>query len=137
MFGKLFNRNKYKTQSEVTVLLAKKFISYMKNFSEPWDNAYFRFHFSDNDYGCNGSFSSNGNASIFDVFEHETLFDSLQEIALQLHEAILNADNSANFRVALLTINSAYEYDIKYEYEDINKWEITKTKSNGIPVGLQ
>lgn len=136
MFGKFFSKIKYKTQAKITITLAKTFISYMNGFNEPWDKAYFRFHMSDNHYGCSGSYSLNGSAKLIGVFENEELYDSLESIALQLHEVMKKKVCTGGFRVALLTITSDFDFDIKYEYTDINKWKITKIDSNGIPIGL-
>jgi hypothetical protein len=136
MFGKFFSKIKYKTQAEITISLAKTFISYMNSFNEPWDKAYFRFHIDNEHYGCNGSYSLKGNAKLLSVFDHEELYNSLESISLQLHDVMVKDVNFGDFRVALITITSGFDFDIKYEYADINKWKITRIDSNGIPIGL-
>ena len=63
------------------------------------------------------------------------LFDDLNDLRRQLWN--FESDPSRKFCVCLLVVSSDFDYEIKFEQHDKNKWRITKLDGkSGIPEGL-
>jgi hypothetical protein len=71
------------------------------------------------------------------VFLIDTLENSeaLRALGRMGHELIRTLGEDAG--VGLLTVNSKFEYEIQYEWNDLRRWNITKLDGGtGIPEGI-
>ncbi len=114
--------------------LAKEFIEYVSLISNDWSQAFFRFHCSgEENFGSSGSFvDSSGRVKLFNPFEQESFFDVMNTKGSELRELVKKDGRS--FCVMLLIIDSEFNFDIKFEYNDFKKWKISKTDGlTGVP----
>ena len=120
--------------TSLTVELAKLLIPEMQSLGVQWQKAFVRMEFGDRTQTCKGSYVLSDDVQIFDVLQHKRMFESLQRVWPQLRDA--SANSGKLFCVALLIVDSAFNYEVQYEYEDSSRWSITKLGGgSGLPVG--
>lgn len=121
--------------AELTIELAKAFATEMHNLGTPWIKAYMRFEAGDDWCGCKGSYTTADGAILLDVFKHKDLMRRFQELGPQLREEL--SHNGKRFCVTLLTLDADMNYEFLYEYNDANKWAISKLDgASGVPDGV-
>jgi hypothetical protein len=121
--------------SPVVIALAKEFISAMQRINPLWERAYWRFVCADDRYGSNASYSASTGISLIGALKEGKLFDDLNELGRRLWN--FESDPSRKFCVCLLVVSSDFNYEIKFEQHDKNKWRITKLDGkSGLPEGL-
>jgi hypothetical protein len=119
-------------QSVIIIELAKEFIGLIRQIEPAWQNAYFRFCSEGIKHGSNGSYVSDGKVVIIDPFKHNAFFKYMNEKAMRIL-AILGKEQA----VLLLVIDSNFNFDLKYEYQNLDRWKITKINGGtGIPEGI-
>ena len=114
--------------------LAKEFIEFVSTISTEWTDGYFRFHSDGENYGSSGSYvESSGRVKLFNPFEQERFFDSMNIKGNELRELVKK--NEESFCVMLLIIDSDFNFDVKFEYKEFEKWKISKANGlTGVPV---
>jgi len=106
----------------------------MQAMGKPWQRAFVRIEVGDGQQTCKGSYVLSDDVHIFDVLKHKPMFSDFHNFWPQLREASSNSGKM--FCVALLIVDSAFNYEIKYEYDDISRWAITKLDgASGLPAG--
>jgi hypothetical protein len=121
-------------QTHLTAELAKSLIREMEAMGTRWNTAFLRAQFEDGVDTYNGSFVLDDGVHLFDVLKHKPFFAFVREIAPRLRAASANGD--AQFRVALLVVDSGFDYEVKYDYADADRWAISKLNGGtGMPVG--
>ncbi|WP_130300844.1 MULTISPECIES: hypothetical protein [unclassified Duganella] len=121
--------------SPVVISLAKEFIAAMRRINPLWERAYWRFVCADAQYGSNASYSTSSGVTLISTLNEGQLFDNLNDLGRQLWN--FESDLSRKFCVCLLVVSSDFDYEIKFEQHDQNKWRITKLDGkSGIPEGL-
>lgn len=119
----------------LVISLAKEFISAMQRIHPGWERAYWRFISSDDHYGSNASYSVASEVTLISTFEEGQLFERLNALGRELWES--ERDPGRRFRVCLLVVTSSFDYEIKFEQRDDNRWRITKLGGgSGLPDGL-
>lgn len=120
--------------SPLTIELAKLLIQEMQTMSLPWIKAFLRLDVSDDHQGVKGSYVLENVVKLFDVFKHKRMFAAALDIAPHLRETTSN--EGRRFSLALLIVDSKFNYGIKYEYADSQRWATSKLNgNNGIPSG--
>jgi hypothetical protein len=120
--------------SRLTIELARALIREMQAMERPWEAAFLRASFEDGVDTYKGSYVLHDGVRLFDVLQHKPFFATVREIIPRLREASANGD--ARFLVALLVVDSTCNYEVKYEYADPCRWEMSKLHGgNGMPVG--
>ena len=120
--------------SRLIVELASLLIREMQATGKPWKKAFLRSEFADGVQTQKGSFVIGEVVYLFDVLKHKAMFSSVHEIARQLREA--SATEEKRFCVALLVVDSNFNYEVQYEYDDAGRWAISKLGGgSGIPGG--
>lgn len=115
--------------SPLVIDIAKSFITLLQATKLNWQKGYLRF--------CQQEFASDIKASV----EHGSKVDILDALAhkdffhlTRNKGASLLASVGRNEGMFLLVVNSNYDYDIQFEYEKLDRWEITKLNDGtGIP----
>ncbi|GAB7549703.1 hypothetical protein [Cupriavidus sp. 8B] len=119
-------------QSVIVIELAKEFMELIRQIAPAWSRAYFRFCLEGSKHGSNGSYVIDSKVDIIDPFTHNAFFRGMNEKAMQLL-ALLSKDQA----VLLLVIDSTFNYDIKFEYQNLDRWRITKANGgSGVPEGI-
>jgi hypothetical protein len=117
----------------LVVDIAKSFISLVRSITPDWSKGYLRF--------CSQTFVSESKASyvhksgveIIDVLQFKDFFQRTTVKGQELLAAIGKSEG-----LFVLVVDSNLDYEIKFEYGDMEKWRISKMKGGtGIPVGLE
>jgi len=120
-------------ESEIVLELAKDFIQTMESSGEKWEKAFLRFNIDETQFGSGGSYITNGQVKILDVFDSDAFIDRMCDRFNKLYG--LFKENKKPFCVVLLVIDSEFNFKVLYEYSNPTKWHITKIDSDGIPQG--
>lgn len=121
--------------SQVVVELAKTLIDAMQKIAPSWTRAFMRLDASNQHIGAKGSYVADSGVSLLGTLDYKQLFDAMLNLGAQLRQATSN--NGKQFVVCLILIESNFDYEVKFEYDDPRKWEITKLDgASGIPVGI-
>lgn len=116
----------------VVVEIAKEFIELMQTIDPNWDRAYHRFRMDGARYGSNGSYSVAGVVQLLGALQCSDFYDRVNKKGYDLFQ-ILRRDRG----VFLLTIDSEFNYHVDFDWDDIDRWEITKINgSSGLPRGI-
>jgi hypothetical protein len=119
-------------QAIVVIDLAKEFMDMIRHIEPSWERAYFRFCADESKFGSNGSYVCGGKAIIIDPFKWNALFKSMNEKSAKLLSLIGKVR-----AVILLEIDSTFDYEIKFEYQNLERWKITKINGGtGVPEGI-
>ncbi|MGN6653665.1 hypothetical protein [Trinickia sp.] len=118
------------------VELAKHVVDYMRTTFPAWHEVYVRIDTpSDSQRGARVSYVDANGVTLIDVMEHRALIAGIIDIAPQLRESLAN--NGRKFCVGLFRANARLDYHFDFEWNDPNKWAMTKLRGGtGLPVGL-
>ncbi len=117
----------------IIVDLAKSFVSLMQGLASDWSTAYLRICSREAMSEAKASYVHRSGVQIIDVLEHKEFFHAAAAKGRDLLAAL---EKSAGLFV--LIVDSALDYEIKCEYDDMNKWRISKIKGGtGVPEGLE
>lgn len=118
--------------SAIVVGLAKNLIAFMRDLDPSWKSAYFRFSSEGFKYGSNGSYVTGSTVSLIDPFESGDFFNKMNSSSLELLK-LLGKEKG----VLLLSADSSFNYEMKYEFQDMGRWRITKMNGGtGLPEGI-
>jgi hypothetical protein len=119
----------------VVISLAKELITAMQRIKPGWERAYWRFVSKDDRFGSSASYSAATEVTLISTVKESQLFERLNDLGRQLWNS--EHDPSRKFRVCLLVVTSDFDYEIKFEQHDENRWRITKLDGkSGLPDGL-
>lgn len=122
-------------RDEIVVALARCFMDLLQTEMPGWSRAFFRFDADDLKYGAIASYEHDGKVSLIDPFETGNFYSSMNEMAFDLREMM--GRTQPKFCVFLLTVNSCFDYEIRFENTDPLRWQISKLGgASGVPVGL-
>jgi hypothetical protein len=113
--------------------IAKSFIKLVQEIEPKWDKAYFRFCSKDSVCEAKGSYVHGTDVVIINVLKHKNFFHPINDKGQELLTLLEKTEG-----VFLLTANSDFNYEIKFEYQDMNRWKISKLDGGtGIPEGIE
>ena len=124
-------------QTALVFEMAKEFTELVRRVEPKWSKAYLRFCLEGPmdgwiKHGSKASYISNSSVVLIDPFEHKIFYKSMNDKVIRLL-AMLGKDQA----VVLVVIDSTFHCDIKFEYENLDRWNITKMHGGtGIPEGL-
>jgi len=79
-----------------------------------------------------GSYTHESGTEIIDVTKHKDFFHPIAQKGKDLLTALGKTEG-----VFLLAVESNFEYEIKFEYQDMSRWKISKLGGGtGVPVGV-
>jgi hypothetical protein len=120
--------------TRLTIELAKLLIHEMQAMSLPWKKAFLRLEVHEDRQMAKGSYVLDTGVQLFDVLNHKPMFSAAKDIAPRLRDAM--SKDGKKWCIALLTVDSTFNYEIEYEYLNPERWAISKLGgNNGIPVG--
>ena len=120
----------------LTVALAKNFVQEISSSYSGWESAYLRIEATEESIGCRISCKLPHQVELLDVLQHKPFTRTVMEIGAKLREQV--PQNGKKFIVLLIVIESNFNYEIQYEYENSNRWAITKLGGGtGIPEGYR
>lgn len=116
----------------LVVDLAKSFISLIRGIEPDWSKGYLRFCSQGSVAESKASYAHRSGVEIIDVLKYKSFF---QETSVKGQELLAALEKSEGLFV--LIVDSNFDYEIKFEYSDMEKWWITKMRGGtGIPEGL-
>lgn len=112
--------------------ILQSFISVLKEIDPQWQDGYLRLACCGSSVEVKGSYSYTSGANIIDVLEHKEFFHSVPNKVKALLKAIEKEE-----ALFLMVVDSNLKYDVKFEFNDMRKWQITKMDGrSGIPEGV-
>jgi hypothetical protein len=118
--------------SAVVVDLAKDMIESMRKLDPAWERSFFRFRIEEFRYGSNASYVREADVFLIDPFEDDGFFDRMNEKSRSLFKQLNKKEG-----VLLLIANSLFDYEVKFEFEDLDRWQISKLNNGtGMPEGI-
>lgn len=124
-------------QTALVFEIAKEFVELVRRVEPKWSKAYFRFCLEGprdgwTKHGATASYVIKSTAALIAASKHGTFYDSMNNKIMRLL-TMLGKDQA----VVLVVINSTFHCDIKFEYQNLDQWKITKMDGGtGIPEGL-
>ena len=115
--------------------IAKQFLSYAFESPNNWHEAYLRYSGNKNASGLTSIYRHGQIAEFYDFDEdlEDQFYEDVRASLKKLQDAV-TAQQGKEFCVCLLSINPECDYHFYYEYEDTEKWEISKMDGqSGIP----
>ncbi len=117
--------------------LARHVIGFMRTTFPTWREVYVRMDApTDSQRGARVSYVDANGVTIIDVMEHRAFIAGIMNFIPQLRDSLAN--NGRKFCVGLFRANAELDYHIDFEWNDLDKWAITKLRgATGLPVGLE
>ncbi len=116
----------------VLVELAKDFISLVREIAPNWASAYYRFRSGGARYGSNTSYLAESNVSIIGALRCGDFYERMNARGVELLE-----DLGKSRGVFVIIIDYEFNYDFKFEWDDLSRWEIAKLYGGtGLPSGI-
>ncbi|PVZ66700.1 hypothetical protein [Pelagibaculum spongiae] len=116
--------------------IAKLYMEYSDEKFSGWSKAFYRIRALPSQFGGNGSYINGDEVELIGVFDHEELLEPLHKLFKELWQALESIEKE--FIVCLLVVDSEYNFNIYFDYEDPEKWSISKLDGGiGIPVGYE
>lgn len=116
----------------IVVDIAKRFISLIRKIDPTWSKAYLRFRYQDFVAETKASYVHQRGTDIIDALAHKDFF---REMNVRGQELLSALDKSEG--LFLVIVDSNFDYEIKFEYKDMEKWRITKMRDGtGIPTDV-
>ena len=113
----------------VVIELAKEFMALMRELEPKWSTAYYRFRLEGARYGSNASYVNDSNVSLVGALKWAGFYERMNAHGAKLLEILGKTQG-----VFLLTIDGQFNYDIKFDWENLSRWEITKVNGGtGLP----
>lgn len=118
--------------SSLVVEITKKFITLMMDVEPQWEKAYLRFSCNSSAAEIKASFVSETGVEIIDVLKYKDFFHPMNMKGQELLAALGKIKG-----VFLLVIDANFDYEINFEYQDMNRWKISKLAGRtGMPEGI-
>lgn len=122
----------YENQSEVVIEMAKSTIDLVKAIDPAWRKAYLRFYMDGGESGANGSYANASAVNLLGTLDHAGYYGSMHSLGEQLFR-LLQKERG----VLLLAVDANFDYEIKFDWTNLDRWRITKLNgSSGVPEGL-
>lgn len=117
----------------LVIELAKSFTSLVRGIAPDWRTGYLRFCSHDAVSESKASYVHQSGVEIVDVLQHMDFFNAATAKGKDVLAAIGKSEG-----LFLLIADSNFDYEIKFEYDDMDKWKISKMKGGtGVPTGLE
>lgn len=107
-------------ETDLIIQLAKRFIEEIQELEPAFVQAFFRFHSEERMYESCSSYTTESDVFIVSALMQDEFFDEMNNICVELL-----TEMDKNPALLLLTIDKDLDYEIKFEYEDMEKWRIS------------
>lgn len=118
--------------SAAVVALASRLVEHVGALDAGWTKVFFRFRSDGSRYGSNASYVTQGGVLLIGAVKNGTFYDEMNE-----KDAALFQELGKDKGVFLLSVDAPSNYDMKFEWNDLSRWEISKGQgASGLPKGL-
>lgn len=112
--------------------IAKSYVECLQGIDPNWTKGYLRFFSQQAVSEVKGSYTNGSDVSIVNVLKHKVFFHALNDKGRVLLELLGKKQG-----VFLLTIDANFSYEIAFEYQEMDRWKISKLDGgSGIPEGI-
>ena len=119
-------------RTRIIVDIAKRFIELLRQLEPKWKKGYLRFRFDPGQYGSNASYENDSKVLLIDAMKNNQFYVSVNKKGAELMKDLGNPQG-----VFLLVVDSTFKYKYHFEYEDLERWKISKMDgATGVPVGI-
>ncbi len=117
-------------QASVAVVeLAKRLFQLVQQLEPGWLRVFFRFSAVDDQYGSTASYVVGSKAVLIDAIRNSPFYRAMNSQCLELFR-LLDKEGG----VLLLAAASDFKYEIKFDFEDMDRWKISLMDGGtGIP----
>ena len=113
-------------------LLARRFIEGVLALDEKFEHAFFRFYIEERMLESSASYVASSKATIISAVRQDELFADMNKLSIELLAEM--GKNPALILLTVKTVNNEFQDDIAFEYEDMNRWKISRANGGtGIP----
>jgi hypothetical protein len=117
----------------IVIDIAKSFTKLMQGIEPKWNKAFLRFSGQDSVCEVKGSYLQGADVVMINALKHKNFFHPINDKG---EELLISLGKKQG--VFLLILNPNLEYEIKFEYDDLNRWNISKLDGGlGVPEGIQ
>jgi len=117
----------------IVIDLARRFISLIQDIDSGWHKGYLRVCVGEGISEAKASYAHQAGVEIIDVLKHKEFFHAAQAMGRDLLVALEKSGG-----LFVLLVDARFDYEIKFEYENMGRWRISKLKGgSGIPEGLE
>ena len=115
----------------LTVDLVKAFAREMPTVDAAWQRAFLRIALAPGVAEVKASYVGSRGVELVDVMAHKPFIHWVSGVAGQLRDSLQAA---SPFKVALVVLNADFSYEVKYEFENPQRWAISKLNGgSGLP----
>lgn len=112
--------------------IAKSFITLIRDIEPKWEKAYLRYVSYGSNAEAKASYVHPSGIEIVNVLKNKGFFHPFTEKAQELLKAMGKEQG-----LFLLVTDSKFDYEFKFEYENLGRWRISKLDGGtGIPEGI-
>ncbi len=116
----------------IIVDIAKRFIALLQQLEPKWKKGYLRFRLDPAQYGSNASYENEAKVLLIDTMRNRQFFGIFNEKGVELMKDLGKPQG-----VFLLVVDSTFKYNYHFEYEDLDRWKISKLEgATGVLVGI-
>ena len=117
----------------IIIDLVKSAVQLLREIQPNWQKAYLRFFSDESRSQVRGSYVYDGGIDFFDPVQNKEFFRTVMDGGKKLLAAMGKDEG-----LFLLIVDSDLHYEIKFEYQDMNRWQINKLDGRtGIPEGIE
>ncbi len=114
--------------------IARLFFDWLHSRNHSWNKAFFRFYEDQSMTKSTGSYAYGDEVELIPTIDESDFFRSMNALFSEFRELI--SHNGEQSFVALLVVDDDYNYNIHFDYDAPDKWEIDKMDgATGIPAG--
>lgn len=126
--------NELKNNATLTVEIVGELAKEISTIEPTWQRAFLRISKGIGIAEAKASYVGPTGIIIVNVLEHKTFFHWVVDITDRFFETL---DATRPVKVALVVLNSDLSYELTYEYDDPQRWTISKLNGGtGVPAGL-
>jgi len=119
-------------QTPIIVDLARTFLSAVHEMEPHFSRAFFRYDRGPSDHCVKASIQTGEGVDIVDVLAHKPLFAAMGPLGTALFQA-----QGRESGVFLLIVSSPADYEILFDFDSRERWQISKMGGGtGLPEGL-
>jgi hypothetical protein len=119
-------------QDDLVVGLAQRFLKHLREAEPDFQRAFYRFDAEPGSFGGKASVVSPKGVALVSSTRNAELLRALANTGNDLIRS-LGKDRG----VFLLTVDSNYDYNIQFEWDDLRRWQISMLNGGtGIPDGI-
>lgn len=116
-------------ETDLIIQLAKNFIEEIITLEPKFERAFYRFYVEDHMHESCSSYTVPNDVFIVSALDQHEFFDLMDDICLKIMQEMEKSPV-----LLLLTIDKSFDYKIQFEYENMEKWNISLMDGGtGIP----